>query len=840
MSQGKIAGRSALSRVLRNDVTHVVGGIAGVGAAGAGIQHQRGKKDEASTIRRATAGALLGQGAYQGAGYIDNAFKARHRAKFNAAMNPPKRDNQSMPDKAERRAYEERQMQAKAQRKKVAQDLAEHRTKYPLKHDQYRHLPAELGGRRADRVFGYTHGGKIGTATNVGVTGLGALVLANRGRKQDVTKARGKGRAERTGPHVVELTPEQEAERARVRAERDAKRATAQSHGPAPSRPNTPRTPERSVPVSGRGGRGLIGLARRNARDAVLPGAVLGSAAVGSAVRDKDKRQTLGTVAAGGAGLGAWHAGGQAIRRAGNKRVGKPVEGISRSQLDTAESKWRRKHSVAGDNPAQARERLSTNYQAMRDYPTQSQASRYKRVLGHMSGKRGALMQAGAIGVPALVANRALEPVRKDLKDPQAAYAAAKAKGFPGSFEDFQAKASRPAQRPAPAPKPAAATTAAAPAKPPFRLPKSWITSGIGAGIAVAGTRRVTGRKERTAAKDRRTDAAIGAAAGAGGSNAAYQLGGKWAKYKIEDYRNKHATDEHKKIWNRHLKESGARNTAGLNKMPFEARRKVYANYPMEIPGARAQRILAWKNKRSVGVGTSVVGGGIGAAMAGRRKDGVGKRLDSRDERAYKLRRHDQVQAGVGSAGAVLGFLSAKGKRPSEKLLRALPGAAAAGQAAYDLRQDAYGWSPQTHRVRRGYAEPATKIGKSRTYGYMDRERNYPRTAELAAGGALAAWGVPRLKLLSPLAAHGLRLATKHGGGKEAEAALQAARSVSRVTRNVTGAGEAQLRRIKALDTAIEAVPAHLRPGVATAAGALLAARAIPTHDERFVPTGRF
>ena len=131
-------------------------------------------------------------------------------------------------------------------------------------------------------------------------------------------------------------------------------------------------------------------------------------------------------------------------------------------------------------------------------------------------------------------------------------------------------------------------------------------------------------------------------------------------------------------------------------------------------------------------------------------------------------------------------------------------------------------------------------VGKSREYGYMERKRNLPRTAELAAGGALGAWGASRLKVGGQVA-RGVRLAAKHGHGEDAENVVHAARQARNQVRRVTGYGESGLRnRIPGFGTALDTIPAKMRPAAATAGGAYLAARAIPTHDERFTATGVF
>lgn len=131
-------------------------------------------------------------------------------------------------------------------------------------------------------------------------------------------------------------------------------------------------------------------------------------------------------------------------------------------------------------------------------------------------------------------------------------------------------------------------------------------------------------------------------------------------------------------------------------------------------------------------------------------------------------------------------------------------------------------------------------VGKA-IYGYQDRKRSLPRTAEFAGGVALAAYGASRLHMVGSLAAYGARIAEKQGATpKQVDAVMSAARVVGRGTRQVTGQGEAQARKVKALANAIDAVPYGLRAPVATAAGVMLVSNARPTTRESFTPVGRY
>lgn len=230
-------------------------------------------------------------------------------------------------------------------------------------------------------------------------------------------------------------------------------------------------------------------------------------------------------------------------------------------------------------------------------------------------------------------------------------------------------------------------------------------------------------------------------------------------------------------------------------------------------------------------VGLIGAGGAIGHRLFKPKQ--VSKAMSYTDVQAHRARRRDRNQAALGAieAGVALGGL--KGRSLPARLAFAAPGLAASGQAALDLRSDEYGWTPKTRRER-------AHVGKSVEYGYRTKERSIPKTAEMVAGLGMLAYGVPRLRMLGPMARKGVKLADQHGAGKEARAALDLARAFGRKSKDVTGRGETQLRRVKTLERAIDAVPAQIRGEVATAAGALMASQAHPTTREQFTPTGRF
>lgn len=132
------------------------------------------------------------------------------------------------------------------------------------------------------------------------------------------------------------------------------------------------------------------------------------------------------------------------------------------------------------------------------------------------------------------------------------------------------------------------------------------------------------------------------------------------------------------------------------------------------------------------------------------------------------------------------------------------------------------------------------KVGKA-MYGVQERKTEPSRVIEAGVGGALAAYGLSRLKMVGSLARYGARVAERNGAKpKQVDRVMSAAAAVGRGTKQVTGGGESQLRRVKVLNNAIEQIPLALRPAVATTAGIMLVQHARPVRQDHFKPMGRY
>lgn len=122
---------------------------------------------------------------------------------------------------------------------------------------------------------------------------------------------------------------------------------------------------------------------------------------------------------------------------------------------------------------------------------------------------------------------------------------------------------------------------------------------------------------------------------------------------------------------------------------------------------------------------------------------------------------------------------------------------------------------------------------------YQHEQHLSPTRTALAAGGVgLAAWGLGRSGMVGRALGNGIRLARANESHRAVEA-LQLAQAAQGVLRRATAPGERALRQVQAVDRAVRAVPAPIRPEVATAAGLLLAGEAMPVRRERYKPVSR-
>lgn len=111
-------------------------------------------------------------------------------------------------------------------------------------------------------------------------------------------------------------------------------------------------------------------------------------------------------------------------------------------------------------------------------------------------------------------------------------------------------------------------------------------------------------------------DAGLGATAGLG-TAMALRTGGGWAaKRSIEGYRKKKWDNKkHNPIWSDHRKKYGV-DQAKSGKVPLA----FFENYPKELPGGKAQRMLAFKNRPAVAAATLGGSAALGGLAASRKK----------------------------------------------------------------------------------------------------------------------------------------------------------------------------------------------------------------------------
>lgn len=116
-----------------------------------------------------------------------------------------------------------------------------------------------------------------------------------------------------------------------------------------------------------------------------------------------------------------------------------------------------------------------------------------------------------------------------------------------------------------------------------------------------------------------------------------------------------------------------------------------------------------------------------------------------------------------------------------------------------------------------------------------DRQVSVVHAAETGAGLAVGAWGLGHSKMLGRALARGVKQAESKQNGYAVEA-LQRAQAAQGLLARHTARGERQLRQIRAVDEAVQRVPAAIRPEVATAAGMLLVAQGHPVRRDTYHP----
>jgi hypothetical protein len=115
-------------------------------------------------------------------------------------------------------------------------------------------------------------------------------------------------------------------------------------------------------------------------------------------------------------------------------------------------------------------------------------------------------------------------------------------------------------------------------------------------------------------------DEALGAGIGAGAVDAAMTSGGAQAKHTLTRRRessmsrmNWDQKQAHNARWQSHLESHGVKRLEGASNA---TKIKVMSSYPKGLPGWRAQRALAFKNRPTVVAGALLTGAAVGARAA--------------------------------------------------------------------------------------------------------------------------------------------------------------------------------------------------------------------------------
>lgn len=342
-----------------------------------------------------------------------------------------------------------------------------------------------------------------------------------------------------------------------------------------------------------------------------------------------------------------------------------------------------------------------------------------------------------------------------------------------------------------------------------------------GAGATAAGVQHPAVERHLNARANRGKDVGTAAVTGAIGGQAVYQgvthvsnhvasTNHSKKTYKDPARRRGYLDPEQKKLIEGHKKKHG------LSDPKVKSDYKGYwRSMPNEAHSGKHLRINAklTTGKRGVALGTAVTAAG---ALASMKALGPAKKapVDKLWKPRFKARARSKVEAGL---RAVI--------EPIDKpIVHHTMRAAVVGGAA----GGAFGAGATGLMV--AHRRPVAKA----LYA-QERRPSLLRYAELGIGAGVGAWGLGRSGMLGAALGRGVKMATRSGNTSALEA-LRMAQATQGVLRSATAPGERAVRQIKALNTAINAVPRHLRPEVAAAAGIYLTANSHPINRTHYRP----
>lgn len=593
--------------------------------------------------------------------------------------------------------------------------------------------------------------------------------------------------------------------------------------------------------------RWATGPMRREPGIVAVPAAVLaaggGAQAYRSRGQEDQKRNTAGVLAAGAAGQGVYRGGTHLINNRGKQLADTPLKerkgpggwvrpGQSKGDMKRARHDWQQKYKLLDEQgkPLQGealRSKIQQNPEAMRNY-YRGAARPWRKLAANLgTGKRGLAVSAAATGAPMYLASKAFNPKNLRLNTVDAA----------PTKEIHVARRNAPKKAPGAQVRPVEVKNEA------LRL-----YNGKGKPRRLKGVSDVhryqfpedlygeTQFKGGYFARDQYAKSASTALVRTGRRGGVFRPGepGFTPRPNVADDSAANASRKVKADW-RDARESGYFHAAAfgapvtaLTALSIKGRkdtkrrlaqRQAYLGELQQVGKAKAFKIHTMGGRAKHPAGNVVQRGATAIGAGAERLAGrYGLTEDLTIPAAYLA----GGVGGVGVANALLRGPANQTKENDKAIARERARIRRKGEVApkFKTGQNAY-------------------VGKSVDYGYREQKVSARRAAQATAGTALLAWGGSRLKVLGPMAAHGVKLAEKHGGAKQADQALRIARQVGAQTRNVTGQGEQYLRGYKRVANAIDKVPAHLQPAVATAAGALLVQNARPVRTDRYTPIAR-
>ena len=283
------------------------------------------------------------------------------------------------------------------------------------------------------------------------------------------------------------------------------------------------------------------------------------------------------------------------------------------------------------------------------------------------------------------------------------------------------------------------------------------------------------------------------------------------------DHADVNVNDARRDIKRAHIK---ANTKAGVTNW-----KEVHRTYPKALPYHKTERLLAHTHGGKTGMATGAAATIGGASLAMNAIGGHKRQV----EKIWNP--HLKARVAAKAAEVVRGIVE-----PIEKpMVHHAYKAGLIGGGVGGVVSGAVGAAVGGNVVGRKAEKRARKsiVDKS-LYSREDRP-SLIRGLEMGAGLGVTAWGLGRSRMLGAALGRGVKAASGRGNTR-AMYALQQAQILQGSLRHGTAPGERTVRRIRALNVAINAVPNAIRPEVAGVAGMMLVSNAHPVTRTQYRP----